>query len=68
MKTPFTVCKYALVPEIFQFENCVKYANEMADDVIYSTQFCIMSRENKGTEREAPGPALGICQLHLSYL
>ena len=22
------------------------------------------SRENKGTEREAPGPALGICQLH----
>ena len=22
------------------------------------------TRENKGTEREAPGPALGICQLH----
>ena len=32
----------ALVPEIFKFENCVKYANEMSDDVIYSTQFCIM--------------------------
>ena len=64
MKTPFTVCKYALVPEIFKFEKCVKYANEMTDDVIYLTQFCIMSRENKGTEREAPGPALGICQLH----
>ena len=24
----------ALVPEIFKFEKCVKYANEMADDVI----------------------------------
>ena len=32
----------ALVPEIFKFKNCVKYANEMTDDVIYSTQFYIM--------------------------
>ena len=32
----------ALVPEIFKFEKCVKYANEMTDDVIYSTQFYIM--------------------------
>ena len=24
----------------------------------------VLSRENKGTEREAPGPAPGICQLH----
>ena len=31
-----------LVPEIFKFEKCVKYANEMTDDVIYSTQFYIM--------------------------
>ena len=28
----------ALVPEIFKFEKCVKYANEMTDDVTYSTQ------------------------------
>ena len=32
----------ALVPEIFKFEKCVKYANEMTDDVIYSTQNNIM--------------------------
>ena len=32
----------ALVPEIFKFEKCVKYANEMTDDVIYSTQFYIL--------------------------
>ena len=32
----------ALVPEIFKFEKCVKYANEMTDDVIYSSQFYIM--------------------------
>jgi len=31
----------ALVPEIFKFEKCVKYANEMTDDVIHSTQFYI---------------------------
>ena len=28
----------ALVPEIFKFKKWVKYANEMADDVIDSTQ------------------------------
>ena len=27
----------ALVPEIFKFKISVKYANEMADDVIHST-------------------------------
>ena len=27
----------ALVPEIFKFEKCVKYVNEMIDDVIHST-------------------------------
>ena len=31
----------ALVLEIFNFENCVKYANEMTDDVIHSTQYSI---------------------------
>ena len=31
----------ALVPAIFKFEKCVKYANEMTDDVIHSTQHCI---------------------------
>jgi len=29
------------VPEIFKFEKWVKYANEMTDDVIRSTQFYI---------------------------
>ena len=29
----------ALVPEIFKFEKCVKYANEMTDDVIHSIQY-----------------------------
>ena len=29
----------ALVPEIFKFEKCVKYANEMTDDVSYFTQY-----------------------------
>ena len=28
--------------------------------------FCV-PRENEGTEREAPGPALGICHVHESY-
>ena len=27
----------------------------------------IKPRENEGTEREAPGPALGICHVHESY-
>ena len=31
----------ALVPEIFKFENWVKYANEMTDDAIHSTQYYI---------------------------
>ena len=31
----------ALVLEIFKFEKWVKYANEMADDVIHSTQHFI---------------------------
>jgi len=29
-----------LVPEIFRFEKCVKYANQSADDVIHSTKYC----------------------------
>ena len=31
----------ALDPEILKFEKCVKYANEMTDDVINSTQYYI---------------------------
>ena len=31
----------ALIPEIFKFEKCVKYANDMTDDVIYSIQYYI---------------------------
>jgi len=29
----------ALVPEIFVFKKCAKYANEMTDDVIHSTKY-----------------------------
>ena len=32
----------ALVPEIFKFEIGVKYANEMTDDVIHSTQYILI--------------------------
>ena len=31
----------ALVPEIFKLEKCGKFANEMTDDVIHSTQYYI---------------------------
>ena len=30
-------------------------------------QHCMKTRENEGTEREAPGTALGICHVHESY-
>ena len=30
-----------IVPEIFKFKKWVKYANEMTDDVIHSTQYYI---------------------------
>ena len=39
----------ALVPEIFKFEKCVKYANKMTDDVIHSTQYFIKCI-NRGNE------------------
>ena len=41
IKMPFTICKYllVLVPEIFKLEKCVKYTNEISDDVIHSTQY-----------------------------
>ena len=32
-----------LVPKIFKFWKCVKYANEMTDDVIHSTKINIIS-------------------------
>ena len=38
-KTAYRLQIPALVPEIFKFEKCVKYANEMTDDVIHSTQY-----------------------------
>ena len=31
----------ALVPEIFKFEKWVRYANEITDDVIHSSQYYI---------------------------
>ena len=30
---------------------------------VFQSDKRIVSRENKGTEREAPGPGLGICQI-----
>ena len=30
------------IPAIFKFEKCVKYANEIIDDVIHTTQYYIM--------------------------
>ena len=32
---------FDLVPDILKFKICVKYANEMIDDVIHSTQYYI---------------------------
>ena len=29
--------------------------------------YLVNSRENEGTEREAPSPALGICHVHETY-
>ena len=37
----------ALVTEIFKFEKCVKYANEMTEDVIHSTQYYYIVNINK---------------------
>ena len=37
----------ALVPEIFKFEKCVKYVNEMTEDVIHSTQYYYIMNINK---------------------
>ena len=34
---------------------------------VYRASQPVPSRENEGTEREAPGPALGICHVHESY-
>ena len=47
----------ALVPEIWQFEKCAKYANEMNDDVIYSTQFYILY-----INRAIPTHLISICK------
>jgi len=35
----------ALVPEIFKCENCVKYANEMTDDIMHSTKYFLSQIE-----------------------
>ena len=46
----------ALVPEIFKFEKWVKYANEMTDDVIHSTQYYIeyINRANLANLQRRP--------------
>ena len=40
-KTVYRLQIPALVPEIFKFEKYIKYANEMTDDVIHSTQYYV---------------------------
>ena len=40
----------ALVPEIFKFAICVKYANEMTDDAIHSTQYYLKRGEEQNRE------------------
>ena len=36
------ICTWELLgANVFKFENWVKYANEMTDDIIYSTQYYI---------------------------
>ena len=45
-KNQNAVCRLqisALGPELFKFEKCVKYANEMTDGVIHSTQYYLKS-------------------------
>ena len=62
------------------FEKMAKSSHSYHAAVIFLTSFfslqvCVdnlqckgvRSRENEGTEREAPGPALGICHVHESY-
>ena len=43
LKTPFTVCKYlhCFRRYLIKFQKCVKYANEMIDEVIHSTKYYI---------------------------
>ena len=36
----------ALVPEIIVFEKYVKYANEITDDIIYSTKYYLRNRKH----------------------
>ena len=59
-----------LVPEIFKFEKCVKYANEMTDDVIHSTQFYIkyINRDILVNLQRRPlklGRPIGLQETHL---
>ena len=46
-------------------ENAVPFlaSNKFPDYKLESTR----PRENEGTERATPGPALGICHVHESY-
>ena len=44
----------ALVPEIFKFEKWVKYANEMADDVIQVQVSSLLREIKKNTKSDVP--------------
>ena len=56
----------ALVPEIFKFEKCVKYANEMTDDVIHSTQNYIIC-VNRAILANLQRRSLKLCRLIVLY-
>ena len=60
----------ALVPEIFKFEKWVKYANEMTDDVIHSTQYYLeyINRANLANLQRRPltlGSLIVLQETHL---
>ena len=56
----------ALVLEILKFEKCVKYANEMTDDVIHSTQYYIIC-VNKAILANLQRRSLKLCRLIVLY-
>ena len=60
----------SLVPEIFKIEKWVKYANEMTDDVIHSTQYYIeyINRANLAKLQRKPlklGSLMVLQETHL---
>ena len=50
-----------ILPSHYDLSICFDTISKMLSNV------SLKSRENEGTEREVPGPALGICHVHESY-